>query len=160
MENSKSKIFHMLAEYFCLLSIIHRVDQNKFRRNPAIDEFQLWVGVCVCGGDTQLSLVWAPLSMWLKGVPHVSHMLDCISQFTLYLHMSYKVLTVRIRVLMSDVLHMDWHWTHGVYCIVSWQRIILQMRQREWEDWLDCVCWVFPCFHLKTPNKTKSPNHV
>lgn len=28
------------------------------------------------------------------------------------------------------------------------------------EEWLECFCWVCPDFHLKTPNKTESPDHM
>ncbi len=32
---------------------------------------------------------------------------------------------------------------------------VLQMRWREWEEWLDCVCWVDQCFYLKHQIKCK-----
>lgn len=41
------------------------------------------LGLGVSGGATRLSLVWASPAVWMNGVPHISNMLDCISQFTL-----------------------------------------------------------------------------
>lgn len=142
MENSKSKIFN--------------VQISTPGRKPVLDESQLWVGVCV--PPWSCCLWWRHSAVFALGSNiNVNEWCPTCSTYSwLYIsvhslppHMSCKVLTVRIQVLMSDVLHMDWHWTHGVYCTLSWQRIILQMKGGEWEEWLDCVCWVFPCFHLK-----------
>lgn len=78
------------------------------------------VSLSLCYRSTGPSSVWAPSSVWMKDVPHVSNMLDCVCQFTLYLH-------TRVTKCLQSVSADVWCPSHGqalnslsvVYCVMA-----------------------------------------
>lgn len=126
---------------------------------------QLWVGVCVLPGSRCL---WWKLHHQCEWMVFLFRIYLIVYLSSLLNSTSYKVLTVRIQVLIRRVMSFTWtgfelteynvlgHCT-GRGLNHKWDG---ENETKDWTVSADFFCSLSPRFHLKTPNKTKSLNHT